>query len=145
MPGEILALGRFPPLDLAVVGFLTLFFISGSATISNDYFDRHVDEVDQPSRPLPSGRISVAELWALVFLFTVAGLTAAGMLGPPVLALAAAARGGRASLQHEIQGSWPFWEPSRRLLCLIDLYSRGVGSRGGEWDYPDIRGTGIPF
>ncbi|HUT38983.1 MAG TPA: UbiA family prenyltransferase [Methanoregula sp.] len=70
-------------------GFLALFFISGSANISNDYFDRDVDRINLPTRPLPSGRISVRELWILFFLFTTAGLAAAALLGPLVLALVA--------------------------------------------------------
>jgi geranylgeranylglycerol-phosphate geranylgeranyltransferase len=85
--GEILAIGGRPPIDLAVPGFLTLFFISGSANISNDYFDREVDRINLPGRPLPSGRISVTELWILFFLFTIAGLATAAFLGPLVLAV----------------------------------------------------------
>jgi geranylgeranylglycerol-phosphate geranylgeranyltransferase len=64
-----------------------LFFISGSANISNDYFDREVDRVNLPSRPLPSGRISVTELWILFSLFTASGMIGAAFLGPLVLVL----------------------------------------------------------
>jgi geranylgeranylglycerol-phosphate geranylgeranyltransferase len=85
--GEILALGGLPPVNLMLLGFLTLFFISGSANISNDYFDRDVDKINLPARPLPSGRISIPELWLLFLLFTAAGLTTAAFLGPLVLAL----------------------------------------------------------
>jgi geranylgeranylglycerol-phosphate geranylgeranyltransferase len=87
--GEILGLGALPPLKAALLGFLTGFFISGSANISNDYFDRDVDRINQPNRPLPSGRISVAELWILFFLFAALGLAAATLLGSMVLVLAA--------------------------------------------------------
>lgn len=87
--GEIFAVGGLPPVNQVLLGFLTLFFISGSANISNDYFDRDVDRINLPARPLPSGRISVPELWVLFFLFSAAGLMAAALLGPPVLALAA--------------------------------------------------------
>lgn len=85
--GEILAVGGMPQKDLVLFGFLTLFFISGSANISNDYFDRDVDRINLPGRPLPSGRISGTELWVLFFLFTAAGLAGAAFLGPPVLAV----------------------------------------------------------
>lgn len=85
--GGILAIGGLPPLNQVLFGFLTMFFISGSANISNDYFDRDVDKINLPARPLPSGRISVSELWVLFFLFTAAGLTNAALLGPLVLAL----------------------------------------------------------
>jgi geranylgeranylglycerol-phosphate geranylgeranyltransferase len=85
--GEIFGFGGLPPLNLVLPGFLALFFISGSANISNDYFDREVDRINLPERPLPSGRISVRELWTLFFLFTAAGLMSAALLGLLVLAL----------------------------------------------------------
>jgi len=85
--GEIFAFGGLPPLHLVILGFLTLFFISGSANISNDYFDRDVDSINLPSRPLPSGRISVTELWILFSLFSALGMMGAALLGPPILAL----------------------------------------------------------
>jgi len=89
--GEILGLGRLPPLNAAVLGFLAGFFISGSANISNDYFDLEVDRVNQPGRPLPSGRVTARELWTLSILFAAIGLAAAALLGTSVLALAALA------------------------------------------------------
>jgi geranylgeranylglycerol-phosphate geranylgeranyltransferase len=85
--GEIFAVGGLPPPGQVIFGFLTLFFIAGSANISNDYFDREVDRINLPGRPLPSGRITVAELWALFSLFTGAGLLCAAFLGPAVLAV----------------------------------------------------------
>ena len=87
--GEIFAIGGLPPIHQVILGFLTLFFISGSANISNDYFDREVDRINLPSRPLPSGRISVRELWVLFSIFTTAGLITAAFLGPLVLVLVA--------------------------------------------------------
>jgi len=56
--GEIVALGRFPSLREAALGFACGFFISGSALVSNDYFDLEVDKVNAPDRPLPSGAVS---------------------------------------------------------------------------------------
>jgi geranylgeranylglycerol-phosphate geranylgeranyltransferase len=87
--GEVLGLEGVPPLHQILLGFLTGFFVSGSANIANDYFDRDVDRINRPGRPLPSNRITVAELWALVVLFSVVGLAAAWLLGPMVLAAAA--------------------------------------------------------
>ena len=89
--GEILGLGALPSLQAALLGFLTGLFTSGSANISNDYFDREVDRINQPGRPLPSGRVSVAEIWTLSLIFAAVGLAAATLLGPRVLTLAAAA------------------------------------------------------
>lgn len=86
--GQVLALGGLPPADMAFFGFVMLFFISGSANISNDYFDREVDRVNLPGRPLPSGRVSVRGLWALFAVCTATGLAAAASFGPLVLGLA---------------------------------------------------------
>jgi geranylgeranylglycerol-phosphate geranylgeranyltransferase len=85
--GEILAFGGLPPLNSMFFGFLTLFFISGSANISNDFFDREVDRVNLPSRPLPSGRISVREMCILFLLFSAAGMVCSAFLGPLVLSI----------------------------------------------------------
>lgn len=87
--GEILALGRLPSFFEAFLGFLTGFFVSGSAMISNDYFDLNVDRVNRPSRPLPSGRITIPELKILMGIFSVAGFTTAVLLGPIQLIVAA--------------------------------------------------------
>jgi geranylgeranylglycerol-phosphate geranylgeranyltransferase len=87
--GEILALGGLPSIPIAILGFATGFFISGSAMITNEYFDLDVDRVNHPGRPLPSGRITIKELVVIAALFTIAGLGTAALLGPMVLALAA--------------------------------------------------------
>ena len=91
--GEILGQGSLPSFNQALLGFMTGLFVSGSANISNDYFDREVDRVNQPGRPLPSARVSVAELWTLSLFFAAVGLAAAALLEWRVLALSAVALG----------------------------------------------------
>jgi geranylgeranylglycerol-phosphate geranylgeranyltransferase len=86
--GEILALGHLPSLTIAVLGFLTGFFISGAAMISNDYFDLNVDRINHPTRPLPSGRITIPELTLLMVVFSASGILAAAALGYLQLILA---------------------------------------------------------
>lgn len=85
--GEIFSLGGMPPFSLVVPGFFSLFLISGSANISNDYFDREVDRINLPSRPLPSGRVSVQELWTLFFICSATGLASAWLISPEVFIL----------------------------------------------------------
>ena len=85
--GEILALKHLPSATDAFLGFLVGFFISGSAMISNDYFDLDVDKINHPQRPLPSGRITVPELALLTLVFSTAGLLAAAVLGALPLGL----------------------------------------------------------
>jgi len=86
--GELLALGNMPEIDVAVLGFLTGFFVSGFAMISNDYFDLDVDRINRPERPLPSGRVTVSELVVLSCVFTLCGFVTALLLGPLLLLVA---------------------------------------------------------
>ena len=86
--GEVIASGSVPESSILILGFLAGFFLSGTAMITNDYFDLEVDRVNHPTRPLPSGRISANEVMILGLIFSAAGLVAAGLLGPIALALA---------------------------------------------------------
>jgi chlorophyll/bacteriochlorophyll a synthase len=54
----------------------------------NDWFDRHVDAINEPRRPIPSGRIP--GLWGLwiAIAWTALSLLVAGALGPWVLGAA---------------------------------------------------------
>jgi geranylgeranylglycerol-phosphate geranylgeranyltransferase len=88
--GEVIASETLPAFAVGLMGFLTGFFISGAAMITNDYFDLDVDRVNHPKRPLPSGRISRSEVIMLTGLFSVAGFLASAFLGPLPLILAAA-------------------------------------------------------
>jgi geranylgeranylglycerol-phosphate geranylgeranyltransferase len=56
-------------------GFLTGFLLCAAAMTINDYYDRAIDSVNEPTRPIPSGLVSVKE--ALTF---VAGLTVVGLV-----------------------------------------------------------------
>jgi len=64
-----------------LLGFTVGFFLSGTAMMTNDYWDLEVDKINHPNRPLPSGKISINELWLLVATFSIVGLTAASQLG----------------------------------------------------------------
>jgi geranylgeranylglycerol-phosphate geranylgeranyltransferase len=79
--GQIIASGRIPPLNIAVLGFLCAFALSSSALILNDYFDYEVDLINAPDRPLPSGAVSRAEVIGLTIAVTFLGLTTAAILG----------------------------------------------------------------
>ncbi len=81
--GEIVALGRFPSLREATLGFACGFFISGSALVSNDYFDLEVDKVNAPQRPLPSGVVSPAEALLFAAFAMLIGLVAAFTISAP--------------------------------------------------------------
>ena len=88
--GEMIASETLLTIFDGFMGFLTGFFISGAAMVTNDYFDLEVDKINRPQRPLPSGRILIRELKILTFLFSIAGFITAALLGPLALAFAIA-------------------------------------------------------
>jgi chlorophyll/bacteriochlorophyll a synthase len=55
----------------------------------NDWYDRHVDAINEPSRPIPSGRIPGAWGLYIAIAWTVLSLAVAALLGPWVLGAAA--------------------------------------------------------
>jgi chlorophyll/bacteriochlorophyll a synthase len=59
--------------------------LCGSSQVVNDWFDRHVDAINEPNRPVPSGRAPGQS--ALYFAIAWSGLSlmAAGLLGTTVL------------------------------------------------------------
>ena len=73
--------GQTLSLNTVLLGFAVGFFLSGTAMMTNDYWDLEVDKINHPDRPLPSGRITVNELKVLAVIFSVAGLSAAAILG----------------------------------------------------------------
>ncbi len=63
--------------------------VCGTSQAVNDWFDRHVDAINEPNRPIPSGRMPGR--WGLIVAtgWTVLSLLVAGLMGPFVLAAAA--------------------------------------------------------
>ncbi|MEL7311034.1 MAG: chlorophyll synthase ChlG [Pseudomonadota bacterium] len=56
-------------------------FLCGTSQVVNDWFDRHVDALNEPHRPIPSGRVSVRAGWILAIGWSVLSMVLAGMLG----------------------------------------------------------------
>jgi len=54
-------------------GFLTGFMLTAASMVINDYYDRAIDSINEPSRPIPSGLVSVREALAFVFFLSAAG------------------------------------------------------------------------
>lgn len=52
----------------------------------NDWFDRHVDAINEPNRPIPSGRIPGRLGLYIAIVWTILSLALAAALGPIVLA-----------------------------------------------------------
>jgi geranylgeranylglycerol-phosphate geranylgeranyltransferase len=73
------------------LSFITGFTLTGSAMAINDYYDREIDAINEPGRPIPSGAVSPQEALALTLVLSSVGLGAAWMTGLSNLALAALA------------------------------------------------------
>lgn len=78
--GELLALGELPALKEIVLGFLSVFFISATSLILNDYFDIESDKINAPERPLPAGLVTKQDVIWLSFVVTALGFIAGYMI-----------------------------------------------------------------
>jgi len=58
--------------------------VCGTSQAVNDWFDRHVDAINEPNRPIPSGRIPGRWGLYIAILWTVLSLAVALALGPVV-------------------------------------------------------------
>ena len=145
------AVATHPWLVLAGVA-LTGPLVCGTSQAVNDWFDRHVDAINEPHRPIPSGR--VAGRWGLwialvgtalamivgwsigpwVFGATLLGLACAWSYSAPPLRLKASGLWGPAVVAASYEGlTWftgasviPGAPPSAGVLAVLVLYSIGA-------------------
>jgi geranylgeranylglycerol-phosphate geranylgeranyltransferase len=78
---ETIGLGTFPSPMEAVFGFLTAFLLLAGTMVINDIQDVQVDRVNNPDRPIPSGRVSIRQASALSIAFSTLALISALVLG----------------------------------------------------------------
>ena len=142
--------GRWPFLLAGLV--LTGPLVCGTSQAVNDWFDRHVDAINQPERPIPSGRIP--DRWGLglaiggtvlsalvaalvgrwVFIATLVGLAIGWAYSAPPLRLKASGIWGPAACALAYEGLTWFTGasvmagglPDGRILALLGLYSLGA-------------------
>jgi chlorophyll synthase len=62
--------------------------VTGTSQAANDWYDRHVDAINEPGRPIPSGRIPGQWGLFIALIWTAVSLAAAAVLGWLVLAAA---------------------------------------------------------
>ncbi len=87
--GELLALGALPSLSQATFGFISMFCISATALILNDYFDVETDRVNSPGRPIPSGAVTKREALSLSIAVAVLGFLSAWRISVTALGVVA--------------------------------------------------------
>jgi geranylgeranylglycerol-phosphate geranylgeranyltransferase len=72
--GAVLANQQFSSVDWLNIlyGFITGFMLTAASMTINDYYDRAIDAINEPSRPIPSGLVSAGE--ALVFVLVLSAI-----------------------------------------------------------------------
>jgi geranylgeranylglycerol-phosphate geranylgeranyltransferase len=88
--GELLAVGGLPSVAEATFGFLSMFCISATALILNDYFDVETDRINAPGRPVPSGLVTKTEALALSSAVAVLGFLFSYLINYQALVVALA-------------------------------------------------------
>ena len=90
--GAVLATSQLGSLNWLNIlfGFLTGFTFCAAAMVINDYYDRNIDAINEPHRPIPSGTIKTKEALAFVALLSAVGFVFAFLVSVLCLAVAAA-------------------------------------------------------
>ena len=76
------------PPHVLVFGFLTAFLLTASSMVLNDYFDREIDAINNPFKPIPSGKVSPASAVYFAAFLTVCGILAAALINLLCLTIA---------------------------------------------------------
>jgi geranylgeranylglycerol-phosphate geranylgeranyltransferase len=82
--GAVLAAPQFATINWPNVlyGFLTGFTFCAAAMVINDYYDRKIDAINEPARPIPSGLIKTREALAFMVALIVVGFVFAIVVSP---------------------------------------------------------------
>jgi geranylgeranylglycerol-phosphate geranylgeranyltransferase len=83
--GQLLALGKFASFLIIIFGFLSVFLISASILVLNDYFDVETDKINSPNRPLPAKLVSPSEALILSIILLIVGLILSYLISITVL------------------------------------------------------------
>ncbi|MBI5347027.1 MAG: geranylgeranylglycerol-phosphate geranylgeranyltransferase [Candidatus Aenigmarchaeota archaeon] len=83
--GAIVAQALVPVLAL---GLIAAFIICGAGNAINDYFDYEIDKINQPKRPIPSGRVSRKAALIYFAVLSIAGAALAFFVSLPFFVIA---------------------------------------------------------
>lgn len=92
--GYLLVRSDWSPPGLFALLCLSSGCLYAAGMILNDYFDRHIDAVERPKRPIPSGRITATAAASAGFGLLIAGVAVSAIVGPASLGVAALLAGG---------------------------------------------------
>jgi geranylgeranylglycerol-phosphate geranylgeranyltransferase len=71
-----------------LLGFVTSFTLTGASMAINDYYDREIDAINEPNRPIPSGAVSPKEALSFAAVLSLVGFAAALMTSESCLIVA---------------------------------------------------------
>ena len=86
--GVLFSENRVITLDKALLAFTTSFGLNASSMVINDYFDREIDKINHPSRPIPAGIITGGEAIVYSILLASLGLMTAILISIPAFLFA---------------------------------------------------------
>src|SRR4030042_4272612 len=88
--GAVLGTPQFSSVDWLNVlyGFATGFMLTAASMTINDYYDRAIDAINEPTRPIPSGAVSVKGALAFVVFLSAVGFAFAFLVSLPCLVVA---------------------------------------------------------
>jgi geranylgeranylglycerol-phosphate geranylgeranyltransferase len=79
--------GSFDPIASVLI-LLAVFLVTGAGNAVNDYYDREIDAVNRPKRPIPSGRIRPSAAFNYSLALFAIGSILAGLVNQICLAVA---------------------------------------------------------
>jgi len=85
--GEAIA-SQVVPSDAAFFGFLAGFMLLGASMVLNDYFDREIDAINDPGRPIPSNLVKPSQAVSFAVILVLIGLLCATVTGVLTTAVA---------------------------------------------------------
>jgi len=90
MIGLLITSRLSPDVDAVKVALLlaSTFLLSSSSMVMNDYFDREIDAVNQPQRPIPSGEVEPRRALAFSVALMAVGLALSPLISLEALAIA---------------------------------------------------------
>lgn len=72
-------------------GFVTSFTLTAASMVINDYYDREIDAINEPNRPIPRGDVSPKQALIFAFVLSIIGFLTAFKTNLPSFLLAIAA------------------------------------------------------
>jgi geranylgeranylglycerol-phosphate geranylgeranyltransferase len=71
-----------------ILGFITSFTLTAASMVINDYYDRKIDAINEPNRPIPRGDVSPNQALALATILSTLGLLSSSQTNLPSLLVA---------------------------------------------------------